>query len=223
MAGTVMHIVIADRLIEILQIQNPGYFFCGNLAPDAMMARKNYTREMKRHTHFKDGIHLHELRDPEKYAVYLERLKEFYHNFVEKEDPHHEIYLGYLTHMLVDELYIFHFRDSFVDRLVASGRSAMDGEFWPVFAKDVDLVDLELVKENPFHYPMPESLRIAESYEIPGLITAEELVDSKEFIIQKNFSGKKPERELAVMTMEENKKFIELCVQEIPQILRERF
>ena len=247
MAGTVMHLVIADRLLGQLEIQNPAYFYCGNLAPDAIMNRKNYVREMKRHTHFKDGIRLHEFRRPENFKIYLERLMDFYHTLVEKPDPHHEIYFGYLTHMLVDELYLLHFRDGFVDQLVAEGKEPTDEEFFRKYTKDVYLVDLELVQTHSFLYPMPETLRISESYEIPGFITHQELLDSKEFIIQANFrlaslhaqkdrdevsrfyypDGPEnlghPAAGLQVMTLEQNLEFIELCIREIPKILRERF
>ena len=253
MAGTIMHLVIADRLLEQLGIENPGYFYCGNLAPDAIMNRKNYEREMKRHTHFKDGIRLHELRIPENFKIYLERLNAFYQRLVAVPDPHHEIYFGYLTHMLVDELYVLHFRDGFVDRLVAEGKDPTDEDFFRAYTKDVYLVDLELVRTYPFHYPMPETLRIKESYEIPGLVASQELLDSKEFIINMNFGKAGAEikkeqnapdascsedeikrfyfpdvtsqvsKELKVMTMEQNLDFIELCVREVPRILRDRY
>ena len=243
MAGTIMHLVIADRLLETLQVKNPGYFYCGNLAPDAIMNRKNYVREMKRHTHFKDGIRLHELRIPENFEVYLERLNAFYDRFVAPPDPHHEIYFGYLTHMLVDELYLLKFRDGFVDQLIAAGKDPTDEEFFRLFTKDVYLVDLELVRTYAFHYPLPDTLRIQEEYEIPGLITSQELQDSKEFIINMNFKQKEcvprpkdelgsfyfPEvsdqytKELKVMTMQQNLDFIELCVSELPRMLRDRY
>lgn len=223
MAGTVMHLVIADRLLEKLQIRNPGFFYCGNLAPDAIMDRKNYVREMKRHTHFKDGMHLHEFRKPENVKVYLERLRAFYDAFVASPSEHWEIYFGYLTHMLVDELYLLHFRDDFVDRLVASGKDPLDKDFWDLFTKDVDNVDLELARKHSFRHAMPDALRIREPYEIPGLITRQELLDSKEFIIRKNFDMTKQIQALRVMTMERNLEFIELCVAEIPRILRERY
>ncbi|MBP5264149.1 MAG: zinc dependent phospholipase C family protein [Lachnospiraceae bacterium] len=193
MAGTIMHLVIADRLLDLYQIKNPGYFYCGNLAPDAVMNRENYVREMKRHTHFKDGIRLHELRIPENFATYLERLNAFYDGLVAKPSKHWEIYFGYLTHILVDELYLLEFRDKFVDMLVSQGKDPTDLDFFRMFTKDVYLVDLELVRTYKFHHPMPETLRINEEYEIPGLVTSKELLDSKEYIIRMNFEKQRAE------------------------------
>lgn len=223
MAGTVMHLVVADRLLDILKIENPAYFYCGNLAPDAIMARENYVREMKRHTHFKDDIFLHELREPEKQKVYLDRLMQFFKEYVEPQRAQKEIYLGYLTHMLVDELYILRYRDPFVDRLIAAGKSPKDEQFWDGYPHEVDVIDWELVRTYNFKYKMPEALVLEEHYEIEGYITNEELLDSKQFIINKNFITKHEPEELKYTTREYNRDFIELCVSEIPKILCERF
>lgn len=223
MAGTVMHLVIADRLLDQLNIENTTYFYCGNLAPDAIMARKNYSRDMKRHTHFKDDIRLHELRLPEKYAIYEERLNRFATQYVKPEDTHFEIYFGYLTHMLVDELYILEFRDKFVDECVSMGKEPFDAEYFDLFTKDVDQVDWELVRTYKFKNPMPESVVLEETYEIKNYITSEELLDSKAFIINKNFTLTHEKESLNVMTMQENLDFIELCVERIPELIRTRF
>lgn len=223
MAGTVMHLVIADRLLDILKINNPTYFYCGNLAPDAIMARENYVREMKRHTHFKDDIRLHELRIPEKQKVYMERLMAFFHSHVEPEREQKEIYLGYLTHMLVDELYILRFRDRFVDKLVADGKEPTDEVFWEGYPHEVDVVDWELVRTYDFKYKMPDILSLNELYEIEDFITSEELLDSKEFVINKNFITVHEPEELKYASMKDNLDFIDLCVSEIPKILSARF
>lgn len=223
MAGTVMHLVVADALLDTLKIQNPALFYCGNLAPDAIMSKEGYVRDMKRHTHFKDDIRLHELRIPEKMAVYQKRLMEFYEKYVAVPSQHRELYLGYLIHMLVDELYILYFRDGFVDRLIAEGRAPDDKEFFHLFSRDVDRVDRKLAKDHSFRYPMPGILREESRYEIPGYVDNQALLDSKEFIIRKNFLAYDEQEELQVMTFEQNREFMERCIAEIPGILRERY
>ncbi len=218
-----MHLAVADALLDVLKIQNPALFYCGNLAPDAIMSKEGYVREMKRHTHFKDGIRLHELRIPEKMALYQERLMDFYERYVAVPSKDRELFLGYLTHMLADELYILDFRDGFVDRLTAAGKSPDDREFFHRFARDVYQVDLRLAREYPFRYPMPETLERESGYEIPGLVDRQSLVDSKEFIIRLNFQNTAEPEALQVMTYEENLEFMKRCVEKIPGILRERF
>ena len=70
---------------------------------------------------------------------------------------------------------------------------------------------------------MPKVLELDEPYEIPGFITCEELLRSKQFIISKNFDTPHEKEPFHVMTMEQNWDFIELCVREIPEILQNRY
>ena len=68
MAGTMVHLTVAEKLWKWLareKITFPfqkdlspqeEYFIAGNICPDGIMARKGYQREMKLHTHFRDGI-----------------------------------------------------------------------------------------------------------------------------------------------------------------------
>jgi len=52
---------------------------------------------------------------------------------------------------------------------------------------------------------------------------AHELSGSKEFIIYKNFLTEHKKEPLQVADMDENLKFLDLCVEKIPQILTERY
>lgn len=208
MAGTVTHLVIADQLLEPLRIQRPSLFYCGNLAPDAIMARENYQREMKRHTHFKDNIRLGDLHLPECYERYRRALGAFAERFLHPANPDYELYLGYVTHMLADEVFILTLRDAHVRRLTASGRDADDPDYFAAFGRDVDLNDWRLVREYTFRYPMPDILLTEQGYEITGYITRRELRDSKAFIIKKNFLTPHRETQPAVFSFEENQQFI---------------
>ena len=68
MAGTMIHLLTAEKLLPKLtarQAHYPfdaslkieeDYFIAGNICPDGIMAREGYQRGMKLHTHFRDGI-----------------------------------------------------------------------------------------------------------------------------------------------------------------------
>lgn len=226
MAGTVMHLVIADKLLDKLNIQNPALFYCGNLAPDAIMARENYHREMKNHTHFKDGIGLemHRFREKEIFDSYMVKLMDFYKSiFGDEPDEYYELYLGYIVHILTDELYLLSYYSDFLDLLDEMGKEYFDEEFCRGYIADVDLVDWELVRTYRFRYDMPDILLSENDYEIPGWITRDELMDSKSFIIDKNFINQHERVPLNVTTYQKNYDFINLCVRKIPELLRERF
>lgn len=235
MAGTVVHLVIADKLLDKLNINNPALFYCGNLAPDAIMARKNYEREMKNHTHFKDGLKPYQFRIKENQEAYLKRFMDFYDEVYasfDKEDESEQdnnkmnkkdLIVGYLVHILVDELYLLHYYEKHLTRLTEAGKSFDDEDYARDYVFDVDQIDWELVRNYTFKYPMPDILWSEMDYEIPGWISNEELISSKAFIIHKNFELKHDKEELKVQSHKESDEFIELCVSAIPGVLCERF
>lgn len=225
MAGTVMHLVVADKLLDKLNIKDPASFYCGNLAPDAIMARENYEREMKNHTHFKDGIGLRmfEFRQKERQEEYHKKFNAFVERFLDKESPEYELYLGYVVHMLTDELYLLDYYESFLVELEAQGKELWDEEFVKGYVSDVDRVDWEIVREYTFKHKMPDILRSKSGYEITDFITADELESSKQYIIWRNFETSHEKTPLAVTTYEKNYDFIDLCVERIPSMLQERF
>ena len=221
MAGTITHLVIADQLLQPLHIQRPALFYCGNLAPDAIMAREGYQREMKRHTHFKDGIRLGDLHLPECYQTYRRTFQAFTDHFLRPDSPDYELYLGYVTHMLADEVFILTLRDAHVQKLKAAGKSPDDPDYFAAFGRDVDLNDWRLVREYDFQFPMPDILMTEQNYEIPGYITREELQSSKAFIIQKNFLTLHEECAPAVFPYEENQTFIQNACSYIQKAIRD--
>lgn len=223
MAGTVVHLVIADMLLEQLNINDPALFYCGNLAPDAIMGRENYQREMKNHTHFKDGLKPYEFRVKSNQDEYNIKLKKFAEEFLNKDRKDYELFLGYIVHILVDELYLLEYYEDTLFQLKEAGISPDDEEFCRSFVGDVDRVDWELVREYKFKYPMPEILLSKSDYEIPGWITSSEIEGSKQFIIQKNFFTQHEKEPLRVTTFERNYRYIDLCVSKIPSMLKERF
>lgn len=222
MAGTVMHLVIADRLLDRLTIANPSLFYNGNLAPDAIMNRKDYTRQMKTHTHFKDGLKPYEFRIKSNQEIYNERLMQFIRQLPDKSDPMYELYLGYVVHIFTDELYLLEYYEKFFRELERQNIPLGDKQFEAKFNADVDRVDWELVRNYRFHYPMPQILLQTERYSIPGWVGEQEIIDSRAFIIKKNFETRHDSEALNVTTFEMNYEFIDLCVERIPDMLELR-
>lgn len=223
MAGTVTHLVIADMLLDFLDIKNPSLFYCGNLAPDAVMARENYVREMKKHTHFKDGIPTNNLHMKENFELYRSRLKLFADRFLIKNSESYELYLGYVTHMLADEVFILELRDRHVRELIKRGFNPYDVEYFKNFGHDVDLNDWRLVREYEFKFSMPDILLKESGYEIEDYVTNEELIKSKEYIIKKNFRDSHEEEKTTVLSFEENEEYIRKAVDFIKAVFGEFF
>lgn len=212
MAGTVTHLVIADQLLDFFSIKNAALFYCGNLAPDAIMARENYVRAMKKYTHFKQDIPTDDFHIPANYQRYLERFHAFMQKNLDKNNPEYELYLGYVVHMLADEVFILKVRDVHVNRLRVGRESHKYVEYFKCFGHDVDLNDWRLVREYSFSHKMPDVLLLENGYEIRNYITAEELKKSKEFIIKKNFGSNHNEEKTKYFSYEENQNFIQQAV-----------
>ena len=126
-------------------------------------------------------------------------------------------------HILVDELYLLNYYGEFVERHEKGEIDVTDYDYIEQYIHDVDLVDWELVRTYSFRYSMPDILLQEMDYEIAGWITNAELIDSKYYIIYKNFETPHEKEELLVASYERNMEFIDYCVEYIPEILKERF
>lgn len=218
MAGTVTHLVIADKLLSHFDIKNPALFYCGNLAPDAVMARAGYVREMKKHSHFRDNIPTNDFHIEKYYHIYKKRFAEFKDRYLNKESKDYEWYLGYTVHILADEAFILTLRDRHVNNLIKSGIDASDKKYFAVFGHDVDLNDWRLVREYSFREKMPDILMQTDGIDMGEYVTLQELKSSKEFIINKNFVQKHEIEAPQVFKFEENEAFIQNVVQYIEKI-----
>lgn len=194
MAGTIVHLAVAVELNrrfceepqKWLGVWENQYhsedFFAGNICPDGIMARKNYQREMKLHTHMRDGIPDGTFQEPEHLALFRRRLKQFFQENIHKPDVRFSLYLGYLTHMLTDEKFILEIHPEVLKRIAATGFDRSNPQTYVKFGKDVDAIDFRLVDEFPDISTAYEALRNVKPYAIDGWITQEELTASREWI-----------------------------------------
>ena len=163
MAGTMIHLVIAVRIAE--NIKKNGYkirladgsnihfdknmFIAGNICPDGIMERKNYERNMKLHTHFRDGIPDGDFGKNGTIKLFEKRMADFWREHCEDERVASGLYLGYITHMMTDKRFILYERPKYFQNISKIGLTERDRETFVYFNKDTDLVDFKLVKEMP--------------------------------------------------------------------------
>lgn len=197
MAGTIVHLVIADMIAKeirngtILKIGDKpfkfdaDYFVAGNICPDGIMARKNYVREMKKHTHFRDGIRDNEFYKEENLAVFHDRLDKFFQDNINRfeEDTLKSLYLGYYIHMLTDEHFMLKIRPLFMEKISVLGLTQNDTETFRYFSHDVDMVDFKLINNYSGIKDIYNCLSDIKPYEIYDMITEEELTDSRKWIL----------------------------------------
>lgn len=214
MAGTMIHLVIAVRIAE--NIKKNGYkirladgsnihfdknmFIAGNICPDGIMERKNYERNMKLHTHFRDGIPDGDFGKNGTIKLFEKRMADFWSEHCEDERVASGLYLGYITHMMTDKRFILYERPKYFQNISKIGLTERDRETFVYFNKDTDLVDFKLVKEMPELSVAEKILRETRDYYIKNMITKEELDKSRRWIIKYFFEEKH---------IEENSKFLD--------------
>lgn len=197
MAGTMVHLVTADMLsqkLKDMEIETPlnstkldtDYFIAGNICPDGIMARHDYVRDMKKHTHFRDGIMDYDFYKEENLALFRHRLTSFIKENLEKleTDAMRSLYLGYWAHMVTDEIFMLQIRPEFLKNISVIGLTEYDMETFKYFSKDVDIIDFRLANEYEGTERIYNTLLHIKPYEIFDMITEEELTSSRNWILK---------------------------------------
>lgn len=192
-----VHLVIADILAQEwagTEVTTPygstivayDYFIAGNICPDGIMARKGYVRDMKKHTHFRDCIPDCDFHKKENRALFHKRLESFMENSFNsfKTDNERSLYLGYWVHMLADEMFVVQIRPEFLKNISVTGLTEENMETFKYFSRDVDAVDFRIVNKYNGIQRIYNALSAIKPYEISGMVTEEELTDSRKWILQ---------------------------------------
>ncbi|MBR1741359.1 MAG: hypothetical protein IJ733_05725, partial [Lachnospiraceae bacterium] len=187
MAGTMVHLLVAEKIYEKLGNKKWSYsfdmelpfqedlFVAGNICHDGIMARKGYKREMKLHTHFRDDIPDGSFDAGGNVEKFEQRMKEFWLLHEGEEQRFPGLYLGYITHMMTDERFILEERHKFFQEIQRIGLTVFDRETYVHFNRETDLVDFRLIREFPELQKAKASLERVSPYEIRGMVTEEEL------------------------------------------------
>ena len=157
MAGSVEHMAVAVELLRedqrkqgsFLKLKDPVHFVLGNLAPDGIMSRKGYVRSMKMHTHFRDGIPDWEFTREDHQKVFHQRIRSFCAQMLLEPALDRDLYLGYVTHILTDEIFMKTIRQEFMEKIAAIGLTDRDAETFEHFTYDVNQIDFRLGREYP--------------------------------------------------------------------------
>lgn len=149
MAGTIVHLLITDGLMNRLDIENRKEFILGSLAPDTIHAKPDYVRDDKRKSHLRLGIRDAHFHQPEKLDLFKSRVEAFrQHIKGEKKD----LFLGYLCHVMVDELYIMTIRRAYTKAKELEGHAYEDKCFYEQMIKESEYIDRALWKKYDLNH-----------------------------------------------------------------------
>jgi hypothetical protein len=205
MAGTLAHLAVADKIYEILgnsAIKNYPLFLGGNLAPDAVHARNDYQRSDKKRSHLCDGIRSYGYGYPDVAQLFYDRVSQFINEYYLPENEKRDLYLGYITHLLVDEIYLLTVYKRLEEHLKNNGanpdepgfrKSLADevnnGGHRDFFSDDAYIVDISANDYN-FKEDILFALEAVWDYEIKDYVSADEINISKRWVIDKFFKNK---------------------------------
>ncbi|MGN1480644.1 hypothetical protein, partial [Porcipelethomonas sp.] len=208
MAGVIVHLAIADTTYKGLKIADLSQYYTGNIAPDCIHSRKNYQREMKKHTHLRDSIRDWEFILPENQRLFHERMNEFVSKYC-REEENHDLYLGYLVHLITDEMFMKTIRLECAEEAEKIGILQTDKRFFEFMMREVNGADSITAHKFKFSNDPVRLLMDGQGIGIKDYIKPEEIIDSEQWIIDNFFSGHDNFESPVYLSFERIMKFIE--------------
>lgn len=190
MAGVITHMVVAREIMKRLPegtIQDKGLFYLGNLAPDAIHARKGYIRVYKKHTHLRDDIPDKDFAQEKNLELFHSRIADFIIENRNRKDDLLDMYRGYVAHLLADEVFTLTIRREFCELLEQQGIVQSDPRFFEYIVADMKRNDLLLVS----NYEGSEEIRLCME-QVPvqpvnGFLSAKEICISRDWLVHQHF------------------------------------
>ncbi len=222
MAGVITHLVIAKEMLKILPedaIKNKELFYLGTLAPDAVHAREGYIRAHKKHTHFRDDIPDRDFGLPANYALYQDRLVNFINIHSDKEDELYEFYVGYVVHILTDELFFLSIRKEFCETMAGLGIDQGDRPFFDYIVTDMNRNDMLLVYNYEGMEEIRKYMEQVPACAVEGYISGQEMSDCRDWLVHQHFILQHEYLEPAYITFERMMEFVRMAAEQIVGLL----
>lgn len=201
-----VHLGVAKRLSEKMNIEDLPSFYLGSIAPDGIYTREGFTREQKLRNHL-----IPEGR-PRTVGDILDFLKD-----------HRDLYdqsfiLGYTIHVLTDQLYNESVYKDYLERY-ANDPSPVQDKTWAYY-NDTDIVDFELFAKEDWRAEVWNHLEESRGITVMGYITAEEAESWRDRTLHWYDSGESEHKNpVKYITYEDETTFINSAPDEICRIL----
>lgn len=169
MAQPMMHLLIADKIYteKSGSIGSYGDFLLGSIAPDAVHAKENYTREMKDISHYRFDS-----------SSPVSHFDPFFYEYCTAENK--DFLVGYLVHLLSDMVWYHSVRAPFKEefRKAPSRDMSMNEAYYADCEQIEQLMFME--KNAPC---IIAAINQGNAYALKGLIDAEDVMAWKEKLI----------------------------------------
>lgn len=218
MAGVITHMVIAREILMLLPegtITNPGLFYLGNLAPDAIHVREGYERAHKKHTHFRDDILDKEFEQDENLEIFHKRLADFILINRDRKDGLLDLYRGYVVHILTDELFMLTVRKEFCVTMEERGIAQNDSRFFDYIVTDMNRNDFLLVDHYEGSNEIRQFMEQVPIYPITDYLSEREMRESRDWLVQRHYIEKHPTLKPCYISYERIWQFIRMATKTI--------
>jgi hypothetical protein len=154
MGSRIMHLIIGNKIADLLSIEDKKSFLLGSVAPDAV-----FSYEEKNLSHFFIG----EVQDYTRSVDY----NGFLHKYSsELENKNHHYKMGYYTHLIADEIWLRGFYLSWL-----KNRMEEDAGIYKLYHNDFRLLNGKLLE----YYGFTDELRKLLSSNFPTILDLEEV------------------------------------------------
>ncbi len=221
MASWMIHLRVAEGLIEKLHIENETEFIVGNIAPDSGEPNEDWTVFTPNGfvSHFRK-----ETEDNRKVICEEQYIGKYFTpelraGYSRKQD---EFYLGYLTHLLTDKLWIRDITDPTKEKFPEEF-ARNEGEFWWRIKADWYDLDKLYLKYNP-DFKAFKTYASAEGFVNAYLDYFSEMAfdNRRKYITEFYINGSKEVEERPMyISMQELDGFVDNAVEEIVEYLEE--
>ncbi len=223
MANTLAHLAVAQKILSMRPelVRHKNSFYLGNIAPDSIESKEGVVRDDKKLVHLRLGITDMEWLEPDKMAVFDERLDAFIKQYFygESDAQQRDFILGYIVHLIIDKLHHGIVRLSILKRLQPEGYE--DGT-WPFIHRvlnELEAMDDYLLRTRPEVTAIFDSLMsMPVENSLPGLIEKEYIEKSQRWW-RNEYIPQISHRVANVCAMREIDEFIELAADAIVPIL----
>ena len=219
MASWMVHLRIADKLLDKIPNLCPIEFIVGNMAPDSGVPNDDWSKfsPPTSVSHFKSGS---EKAGPEAFAqkYFMPAQQEGYN------DVQFSFYLGYLTHLITDALWSEQVARPCFQRHIGGEPPYRDPKVWEIKEDWYDL-DYKYLRDHPGFRAFRVYLgavgfqnRFMEEF-------SEDAFDNRrQYITDFYLQGKENlDREYPYLTEAEMNRFVDGAVREIPDILHRKY
>ncbi|MCL2884271.1 MAG: hypothetical protein FWF49_02140 [Oscillospiraceae bacterium] len=225
MSNVITHLAVADKLYASLGggvIQNLPLFFGGNIAPDAVHAKKDCRRSDKVRSHLCEGIIAYGYGDPSAAQLFDGRVNEFFKKYYFTEHENKDVYLGYIVHLLVDQADVFAVCEYIAEQWKNNGMNTDELEFREKIINEMSsgrYKDFFSISVNgyPFKINVLQALDSVWDYEVKDYINSDEINSEQRWVMDTCFkSAPMQDMEKNARTM----RFVDVTAEKITERLR---